>query len=154
MLDNGDRLGSSAAAPSEIVWTRCLCVHVQRAGRAIARRYDRAFRPLKITSWQFTLLVALDRGTPLSVGGLARELSMDRTTVPANVRPLQRRGLVRIRRDEHDRRSHRVELTEAGSRVLAKAYRIWEVTHSMEVQHFRDFDLGAFRAGLRTVFSH
>lgn len=150
---DGRRLGSSGAGPADIVWTTCLCVHIQRAGRAIARRYDEAFQPLKITSWQFALLVALDRANPPSIGSLARDLSMDRTTIPVNVRPLERRGLVKIRPDEHDRRSRRVVLTKAGSSLLTRAYRIWEAAHSAEVQGFGALELNALRTGLRTVFS-
>jgi hypothetical protein len=39
----------------------CLCLHLQRAARAVARRFDTALRPLGITNGQFSLLMSLNR---------------------------------------------------------------------------------------------
>ena len=39
----------------------CLCLHVQRAARALARRFDDALRPVGLTQGLFSLLTALKR---------------------------------------------------------------------------------------------
>ena len=39
----------------------CLCLHARRAARALARRFDEAFRPIGITNGQFSLLASLNR---------------------------------------------------------------------------------------------
>jgi len=39
----------------------CLCLHVQRAARALGRRFDEALRPFDLTNGQFSLLMALNR---------------------------------------------------------------------------------------------
>ena len=44
----------------------CLCLHAQRAARALARRFDAAFRPLGLTSGQFSLLNVAE---PAGAGG-------------------------------------------------------------------------------------
>ncbi len=44
----------------------CLCLHVQRAARALARKFDDALRPLGITNAQYTLLMSLNRPEPAS----------------------------------------------------------------------------------------
>ena len=74
----------------------CLCLHAQRAARALARRFDAAFRPLGLTSGQFSLLNALNRPEPPAMGAVAAVLAMDRTTLTAALKPLERRGLVRV----------------------------------------------------------
>ena len=74
----------------------CLCLHVQRAARALARRFDEVLRPLGLTQGQFSLLMSLNRPEPPSMGGVAALLAMDRTTLTANLKPLERRGLVKI----------------------------------------------------------
>jgi len=74
----------------------CLCLHLQRAARALARRFDDALRPLGMTSGQFSMMVALNRPVPPSIGSVASLLSMDRTTLTAALKPLQRRELVRV----------------------------------------------------------
>jgi DNA-binding MarR family transcriptional regulator len=55
---------------------------------------------------------------------------MDRTTLTANLKPLERRGLVRVTVDNADRRSRRLALTPAGRASLAAAVPIWRETHA------------------------
>ena len=108
----------------------CLCLHVQRAARAVARRFDEALRPLELTNGQFSLLMSLNRPEPPVMGQVSTLLAMDRTTLTASLKPLERRGLLRVMVDEADRRSRRLVLTPAGRRLLAKAVPIWRETHA------------------------
>jgi DNA-binding MarR family transcriptional regulator len=107
----------------------CLCLHVQRAARALARRFDEALRPLGLTNGQFSLLMSLNRPEPASIGSVAALLAMDRTTLTAALKPLQRRGLVAIEPDPVDRRSRRITLTEPGRALLASAVPTWRRVH-------------------------
>src|SRR5689334_22059511 len=113
-------------AVTRVVREACFCLHAQRAARALARRYDEALRPLGITSGQFSLMMSLNRPEPASIGAVAALLAMDRTTLTANLKPLQRRGLVAVTSDDADRRSRRMRLTEDGRKLLAAAVPIWE----------------------------
>jgi DNA-binding MarR family transcriptional regulator len=108
----------------------CLCLHVQRAARSLARRFDEALRPVGLTSGQFSLLNALNRPEPPAIGPVARLLAMDRTTLTAALRPLERDGFVVIATDPDDRRSRLLRLTDEGQRVLASAVPIWRDTHA------------------------
>jgi DNA-binding MarR family transcriptional regulator len=109
---------------------RCLCLHVQRAARVLARRFDDALRPLGLTSGQFSLLTSLNRMAPPSIGMVAKVLAMDRTTLTANLKPLERRKLVRIVPDRNDRRNRLLHLTKAGHRLLEEALPVWRETHA------------------------
>jgi DNA-binding MarR family transcriptional regulator len=108
----------------------CLCLHVQRAARTLARRFDEAFRPLELTNGQFSLLMSLNRPEPAGLGAVANLLAMDRTTLTAALKPLERRGLVKVAVDRNDRRSRLLSLTPAGSSLLAKAVPIWKREHA------------------------
>ena len=108
---------------------RCLCLHLQRAARAIGRRFDEALKPAGITNGQYSLLVSLNRPQPPRMGEVARLLAMDRTTLTAALKPLERRGLLTVTPDPEDKRSRRLSLTEAGRDVLAQAVPIWRETH-------------------------
>ncbi|WDZ76055.1 MarR family transcriptional regulator [Ensifer adhaerens] len=108
----------------------CLCLHVQRAARAMARRFDEALRPLDITNGQFSLLMSLNRPTPPNMGSIASLLAMDRTTLTAALKPLERRGLVESFADSEDRRSRRLRLTQEGETLLARAIPIWKALHA------------------------
>ena len=108
----------------------CLCLHTQRAARALARRFDDAFRPLGLSNGQFSLLMSLNRPEPASMGSVAALLAMDRTTLTANLKPLARRGLVKVTVDNEDRRSRRLTLTPAGRALLIAAVPVWKKTHA------------------------
>lgn len=107
----------------------CLCLHVQRAARMLARRFDEALRPFDLTSGQFSLLVSLNRPEPPTIGSVATLLAMDRTTLTANLKPLERRGLLKVGVDKDDKRSRRLIITAAGRALLRKAYPTWKATH-------------------------
>src|SRR5580698_7340871 len=98
----------------------CLCLHVQRAARALARRFDEALRPLGLSNGQFSLMMSLNRPKAPSMGSVASLLAMDRTTLTAALKPLERRGLVEITADPADRRSRLMTLTPTGRSLLAR----------------------------------
>jgi DNA-binding MarR family transcriptional regulator len=107
-----------------------LCLHLQRAARALARRFDDALRPLGLTSGQYSIMMSLNRPEPPSIGSVASLLAMDRTTLTAALKPLQRRGLVAVVIDAKDRRSRRLKPTPAGRALLARAVPVWRRTHA------------------------
>ncbi|MGH6860864.1 MAG: MarR family winged helix-turn-helix transcriptional regulator [Phyllobacterium sp.] len=107
----------------------CMCLTVQRAARALARRFDEALRPLDLTNGQFSLLMSLNRPEPPNLSAVASLLAMDRTTLTAALKPLERRGLVRVTRDPADRRNRRMELTQEGMRLLSDALPLWQESH-------------------------
>jgi DNA-binding MarR family transcriptional regulator len=130
---------------------RCLCLHLQRAARAIARRFDEALRPVGLSNGQFSLLIALNRPEPPRIGDLAPFLAMDRTTLTANLKPLERRGLITVVPDARDRRSRRLTLTDAGRDLLVRALPIWRATHEAVDADLPDTDGAALRRDLRTL---
>jgi DNA-binding MarR family transcriptional regulator len=107
----------------------CLCLHVQRAARSLARRFDDALRPFGLTNGQFSLLMSLNRPEPPSMAPVASLLAMDRTTLTAALKPLERRGLVKISPDPADRRSRILILTAKGKKTMAAAMPTWQSTH-------------------------
>ena len=115
---------------THLVRDTCLCLHVQRAARALARRFDEALRPVELTHGQFSLLTSLNRPEAPTLGSVAALLAMDRTTLTANLKPLERRGLVKVAVDKDDKRSRRLGITEAGRALLRKAVPIWKRTHA------------------------
>ncbi len=129
----------------------CLCLHVQRAARAVARRFDIALRPLGLTNGQFSLLMSLNRPRPPGMASVAALLAMDRTTLTANLKPLERRGLVTVSVDEKDRRNRLMTLTPAGRALLASAVPVWERTHEDIDRLITSSDPDALRADLRAL---
>jgi DNA-binding MarR family transcriptional regulator len=129
----------------------CLCLHLQRAARAVARRFDAALRPLNLTNGQFSLLMSLNREEAPSIGSVSALLALDRTTLTANLKPLERRGLVKVSIDGADRRSRRLKLTPAGRALLVAAVPIWKQTHAIVEKLLPRADGKELRVDLRTL---
>ena len=129
----------------------CLCLHVQRAARSLARQFDDALRPFDLTNGQFSLLMSLNRPVPPPMGPVASLLAMDRTTLTAALKPLERRGLVKISPDPADRRSRILQLTGKGQQLLASAVPVWESTHREVERLIPDGDPESLRIALRAL---
>jgi DNA-binding MarR family transcriptional regulator len=129
----------------------CLCLHLQRSARVVARRFDEALRPLDLTNGQFSLLMSLNRPAPARMRDVAELLAMDRTTLTANLKPLDRRGLLKITVDPKDRRSRLLTLTARGRALLAAAVPIWKRVHADLDRLLKDPDPDTLRAGLRAL---
>ncbi len=112
-----------------LVRDACLCLAAQRAARALARHFDEALKPADLTNGQFSLLMALNRPKPPAMGPVADLLAMDRTTLTAALKPLERRGLVTVQVDPDDRRGRLLTLTARGHKALAAALPIWKREH-------------------------
>ena len=128
----------------------CLCLHAQQAARALSRRFDEAFRPFGITSGQFSLLNSLNRPAPPTIGQVADTLAMDRSTVTANLKPLERMGAVITTVDPDDRRGRRVALTGAGRALLEQTTPVWIAEHAA-VEADLNGGGDALRTGLRQL---
>src|SRR5512139_1001774 len=151
MSNPGSKNNELPLAATHLVRDNCLCLHIHRAARALARRFDEVLRPLDLTNGQFSLLMSLNRPEPPTIGSVASLLAMDRTTLTANLKPLERRGLVAVAVDPDDRRGRLLSLTDAGRQVLHDAVPIWERTHA-EVDRLVSPDaMGIVRAGLRSL---
>ena len=135
-----------------LVRDSCLCLHVQRAARALARRFDDALRPFGLTNGQFSLLMSLNRPEPPPMGPVASLLAMDRTTLTAALKPLERRGLVKLSQDPTDRRTRILLLTNQGRDLLARALPVWEQTHYAVEQQVPDGVPELLRKNLRALF--
>ena len=129
----------------------CLCLHIQRAARALGRRFDEALRPVGLTNGQFSLLVSLNRPEPPGMASVASLLAMDRTTLTAALKPLRRRGLVRVTPDPDDRRGRLMKLTPKGRRTLVRAAPVWRKTHAVVEALLRAGDGDRLRNNLRAL---
>src|SRR5262249_45229381 len=126
-MSNRDKL---PFAVTHKVRDTCLCLHLQRAASALARRFDEAWRPSGRTSGKCPMMIRRNQPAPPTIGSIASLLSVDRTTPTAALKPLQRRGLVAVTVDANDRRSRRLKLTPAGRALLASAVPVWRRTHA------------------------
>ena len=129
----------------------CLCLHVQRTARALARRFDDALRPIGLTNGQFSLMMSLNRPDPPAMAAVASLLAMDQTTLTAALKPLRRRRLVKVTANPRDRRSRLLTLTPTGRGLLVRAVPVWERAHLEIEALLDDGDSERLRKNLRAL---
>ena len=112
------------------IYGSCVCLALNRAARATTRRFDAAFKPLGITSGQFSLLLALQRPEPVALGRLASMLGMDRTTLNRNLKPLEAGGYVTTGPDADDARVRALRLTAQGQALVAQGIPLWQAAQA------------------------
>ena len=130
---------------------RCLCFRAQRAARALGRRFDVALKPVGLTNGQFSILMSLNRPEPPRISDLAPFLAMDRTTLTAALKVLERRGLVESTADAEDKRGKRLRLSPRGHEVLHAAMPIWRREHDAVDAALGDMDLETLKAALMAL---
>lgn len=85
------------------------------------------------------------------MGPVASLLAMDRTTLTAALKPLERRGLVQITPDPADRRSRILKLTDGGRKLLAEALPVWKQMHEEIERQIPSADPETLRQSLRAL---
>jgi len=85
------------------------------------------------------------------MGPVAALLAMDRTTLTAALKPLEKSGLVKVSQDPSDRRSRILILTDKGRNLLARAVPVWEATHDEIEQTTPEIDWHALRKSLQSL---
>jgi DNA-binding MarR family transcriptional regulator len=76
---------------------------------------------------------------------------MDRTTLTAALKPLERRRLVKVARNPSDRRGRQLSLTGDGKTLLASAVPVWEQTHLQVTASLPNGDVDSLLKGLRAL---
>ena len=147
----GRCLNMRDAAAAVAVRDTCFGLHVRRAARVLARHYDDALKPVELTSGQFSLLMSLNRLRPAGMAAVAALLAMDRTTLTANLKPLERRGLVEVTVDAADRRGRLLALTPAGRSRLVAAMPLWQEAQRTAGRRLAGSDPDRMRADLRAL---
>jgi DNA-binding MarR family transcriptional regulator len=129
-----------------------LCFHIQRAARTAARRFDEELRRVGLTNGQFILLMLLNCPEPLGMTELSSRLAIDRTTLTAALKPLERRGLARTNPSPKDLRVKQMLLTDRGRELLRRAVPIWEEARLKVESRMTGRDLQKLRNTLRKLF--
>ena len=102
----------------------CACLQLRKATRVVTQIYDESLRSVGLRVTQLPILVSLAAHGALSLSDLAEGLVLDRTTLLRNLKPLERRGLIEVSRDD-GRRTRTAALTAAGHEVAAAAVPLW-----------------------------
>ena len=109
--------------------------HLRRAQVAVFQHFTSAMGEVDITPGQFGVLSVIAGNPGLSQTQLGNALGIDRSTVVAVIDRLEGRGLVMRAPAPNDRRSHALQLSDDGARLLK---RLEEMVRAHERQISRE----------------
>ncbi|WP_235516668.1 MarR family winged helix-turn-helix transcriptional regulator [Caballeronia cordobensis] len=147
--ENEREMASTKARVENIDGT-CTCLAARQAARYLTAAYDQALRPANLRSTQFSILYRLARNGPLTIGDLAESMAMDRTTLSANLKPLDRDGLLDMM-PTADRRVRKVIITNVGLSRYRMAFPLWQAVQQEFEDGFGQKRAEALRNSLRSV---
>ena len=104
---------------------QCIADKVRFLNRSITGLYDKALRPIGITTAQMNILVVVGKfgsATPDQVG---QWLHLEKSTLSRNLERLRKNGWLDVIPESRGR-SHRIELTPKGKEVMKKGLPLWE----------------------------
>lgn len=128
----------------------CACTRLRTAARMMTRAYDDALRPSGVTAAQLAILAAVDVDHSTSIAELSKRLSLDRTTLSRNLKPLEQAKWIRLG-DEGWRRSKTVHVTADGKQRLARATALWEAAQTAFLKRFGKSEWKRLERDLKAV---
>jgi len=129
----------------------CNCLALRKAARHVSQLYDRCLAPTGLRVTQFSILARLHRQGPQTMGELAAQLVLDRTTLTRNLRPLARDKLVAVRNDPRDGRRRALSITAHGTERLRVAAPLWTTAQKRFEHAYGGTDSLALRGVLAKI---
>ena len=87
---------------------------------ALVKSLGRELAPFDVSPVEWAILEVCERGEANTPTGLARIIPVDQAAISRQLDKLKAKGLIQRRRSSRDRRSVRVEMTQAGRELVSK----------------------------------
>ncbi len=111
--------------PHDVMARGCIAARLRMLNREVTGIYDDALRPLGVKVSQTNVLTAVAKLQPVSPGMIGKLLRIEKSTLSRNLDRLRARGWLRVLSGD-DERSHRLEVTAKGRRLLKNALPLWK----------------------------
>jgi DNA-binding MarR family transcriptional regulator len=110
----------------------CVAFNLRKTSRVVSKVFDQEMRGAPIRGPLFSVLVIISKRGSASISGLANDIGLDRTTLTRNLKPLEKRGLIRIAHGA--KRSKDVTLLPKGEAALQESMAYWRKAQDKVVQ--------------------
>ncbi len=110
--------------PHDVMARGCIVARLRMLNREVTGLYDDALRPLGVKVSQTNVLTAIAKLEPVSPRVIGKLLRIEKSTLSRNLERLRAPGWIRVLSCD-DKRSHRLEVTAKGRRLLEKALPRW-----------------------------
>jgi len=111
--------------------------------RSLRRNYDRQLKSFSLTPCQFEVLMTLWSEDGIVLGELGRRVSRDGPTITGVVDRMEKKMLLKRKRDSHDRRVVKVNLTAKGKNMqeqlsTTKKQVFEKITHNLSLREINN----------------
>jgi DNA-binding MarR family transcriptional regulator len=103
----------------------CIAMRVRLLNRVVTKLYDDCLRPSGLRTAQMNILVAVSLMKSASPSEIEHRLYLDKSTVSRNVGRMRRRGWLEVVPGK-DGRSHHLQVTAQGAKLLRKVTGAWQ----------------------------
>ena len=103
----------------------CIAMRVRLLNRVVTKIYDDCLRPHGLRAAQMNILVAVSLIKSASPSEIEHRLCLDKSTVSRNVDRMRRRGWLDLVPGK-DGRSHQLQMTAQGAKLLTKVTAAWQ----------------------------
>ena len=127
---------------------------VASVASALIRDFARRFSPYEITPVQFRILEMCFRQEANTVTDLARVIVLNPSGISRQAEQLHKMGLLRRRRQRHDRRIVILELTPEGRALIPELIEHMQASHDVCLDGFSEEERGALFEMLNRVLDN
>jgi DNA-binding MarR family transcriptional regulator len=124
---------------------------LRRITRAIDLHSRLLLQKNGLTTPQLAALLAIQRLQPITVGALARDIHLGAATVTGILGRLEKRGLVIRTRDDRDRRSVVLELTDDGAQMANNAPSLLQDRFHRELTKLQEWEQNMILSTLQRI---
>ena len=129
----------------------CVAFNLRKSARVVGRIYEQEMRGAPIKGPLFSLLAIINKRRSATITGLAKDIGLDRTTLTRNLKPLEKRGLIRIAQKE--KRSKEVSLLPKGEAALHDSLISWRRAQDKVVRALGEDRWARMRQDLSAVMA-
>ncbi len=109
----------------DTIASECLAVRIRLLNRTVTNIFDDALRPLGVKVSQLNVLMVVAKRGPISPGGVARRLNLEKSTVSRNVDRMRTRGWLKVSEGDSGRKQI-LEIGTAGRKLIEKSLPFWK----------------------------
>lgn len=128
-------------------------IAIRKIIQSIALNSRSLVKRVGLTGPQLVVLQEVADSGEVSVGAVARAVSLSQGTVTDIVERMEKRGLLNRRRSDFDRRRVLVHTTESGKQLLEKATPLMQESFAGRFNHLQDWEQAMILSSLQRLVS-
>ncbi|WP_051179380.1 MarR family winged helix-turn-helix transcriptional regulator [Nocardia concava] len=139
------------------LWPVGIVGRIQRLARVLDKALKDFYEEHDLEVFEFDVLTTLRRSGPpyeLTAGALLKSAMVTSSTVTNRIDRMEAKGLVERVRDDRDRRSVRVRLTDHGMEVVDRVFRLHLANEARLLPDYAPAEYETFTAELRRLSEH